>query len=246
MPDIVVDDGARIHVEEHGEGPPVVLLHGALAAGGAFRGQLPALRDGARVLLVDQRGHGRSSRFKPGERVSMARLVEDAAAVIEHAGGRAHVVGASMGGLVAAKLAEERPGLVDALVLMSTPSGPDPEWMAYFAGTPPEGLPAATQRLARHWHGEPDWRDLARLLFAHFAAPPPVAFATRPRPTRALVLQATSDELLDARDAEAWVDRIDAPATAQRMPGDHAFFADGRDGTKAANRALRAFLIPRP
>lgn len=242
MPEHVMDDGARIHVEAHGEGPPVLFLHGALAAGGAFRGQLPALRDRFRVLLVDQRGHGKSTHLAPGEGIVLDRLVADAAAIIDANGGRAHVVGASMGGLVAARLAEAHPSRVDALALVSTPSGPDEGWMRFFARTSPEALPAATQRLARHWHGEPYWRDLARALFAHFADPPPGAFAAKPRPRRALVMQARDDELLAAGDAEEWVSRIDAPATTLATTGGHAFFADGRSGTRAANEALRSFL----
>lgn len=242
MPDLAMDDGARLHVEEHGSGPVVLFLHGALAAGGAFRGQLPALRDRYRVLLVDQRGHGKSSRFREDEGVDLARLVRDAAAVVDAHGGRAHVVGASMGGLVAARLAEAHPERVDALALLSTPAGPDPGWMAFFAGTPPEALPEATQRLARHWHGEPDWRGLARRLFAHFASPPPDAFAQRPRAARALVMQAVDDELLDPGDADAWARRIDGPATVARAEGGHAFFADGRGGTRSANQALARLL----
>ena len=237
-----MDDGARIHVEVHGEGPVVLFLHGALAAGGAFRGQLPALRERHRVLLMDQRGHGRSSRLRDDEDVDVARLAADALAVVDAHGGRASLVGASMGGLVAARVAQDRPEAVDALALLSTPAGPDEGWMAFFAGTPPEALPPATQRLARHWHGEPDWRVLARRLFRHFAAPPTDAFARRPRPRRALVMQAVDDELLDPGDAQAWAARIEAPVLVEPAAGGHAFFADGRDGTRAANRALARLL----
>lgn len=239
---VETDDGARLHVETYGAGEPVVFLHGALAAGGAFRGQVPSLKERYQALLVDQRGHGRSSRLREDEAISIERLVRDACAVVDAFGGRAHVVGASMGGLVAARLAQDHPERVDALALLSTPAGPDEGWMAFFARTPPDALPDATQRLARHWHGEPDWRVLAQRLFGHFAAPPPDAFAQRPRATRALVMQATDDELLDAGDADAWARRIDGPVTVERPAGGHAFFADGRDGTRAANKALTRLL----
>ena len=242
MPDHAMDDGARIHVEVQGAGPVVLFLHGALAAGAAFRGQLPALRERCTVLLMDQRGHGRSSRLREDEAVSVARLARDAVAVLDAHGGSGSLVGASMGGLVAARVAQDHPERVDALALLSTPAGPDEGWMAFFAGTPPEALPSATQRLARHWHGEPDWRVLARRLFAHFAAPPADAFARRPRARRALVMQATGDELLDPGDAEAWAARIEGDVDVARPPGDHAFFADGRAGTKAANHALARLL----
>jgi surfactin synthase thioesterase subunit len=58
------------------------------------------------------------------------------------------------------------------------------------------------------------------------------------------VVQATHDEILADNDFEAWVERIDGAVTVVRAPGDHAFFADGRAGSRAANAALRDFLPP--
>jgi pimeloyl-ACP methyl ester carboxylesterase len=190
--------------------------------------------------MPDQRAHGRSTGTDP----DLATLVDDARRMLDALSpdAPAHLVGVSMGGMVAAQVATRWPERVATLTLISAPPAPDPKWMAYFRDTPPEGLPEATQRLARHWHGEPRWRELARALFARFSAAPPDAFAGRPRVARALVMQATGDELLSADDPELWRARIDGAATIERPPGDHAFFADGRDGTRAANRSLRRFL----
>ena len=59
----VEHDGALIHYEAHGAGSPVILLHGGLGHGGNWGHQVPALlADGHRVILIDSRGHGRSTR----------------------------------------------------------------------------------------------------------------------------------------------------------------------------------------
>ncbi|MFX5693188.1 alpha/beta fold hydrolase, partial [Acinetobacter baumannii] len=56
-------DGARIWCSAHGSGPPVLLLHGGLGPSGNWGYQVPALVGaGHRVVLIDSRGHGRSSR----------------------------------------------------------------------------------------------------------------------------------------------------------------------------------------
>jgi pimeloyl-ACP methyl ester carboxylesterase len=59
----VAHDGARIWYTSHGSGPAVVMLHGGLGHSGNWGYQVPALLDsGYRVVLVDSRGHGHSTR----------------------------------------------------------------------------------------------------------------------------------------------------------------------------------------
>src|SRR4029077_9405050 len=59
----VEHDGARIWYAVYGSGPPVILLHGGLGHSGNWGYQVPALvRSGYRVVLIDSRGHGRSTR----------------------------------------------------------------------------------------------------------------------------------------------------------------------------------------
>lgn len=106
--------------EEFGTGEPVVLVMGAGSPGRVWRAyQVPALTAaGYRVILFDNRGVGDSS---PGsEGFTMGDLTEDLAVVVEKvAGGRAHVVGTSMGARMAQRLALTRPELVDRLVLLA-------------------------------------------------------------------------------------------------------------------------------
>jgi pimeloyl-ACP methyl ester carboxylesterase len=59
----VENDGARIWYASYGSGWPVILLHGGLGHGGNWGYQVPALLDaGYRAVLIDSRGHGRSTR----------------------------------------------------------------------------------------------------------------------------------------------------------------------------------------
>lgn len=239
-------EGARFHVEvEEGPGPLVLFLHGALASGQAFRGQRASFRGAFRMAFPDLRGHGRSSHGGADvawESLSQEQMLRDVLALMDALGPHApaHLVGVSMGGLLAAHATARAPHRVASLALVSAPGLVVPERKAFFARTPPEGLSAQTQRLSALWHGEPYWRDLARHLFARFAQGE--AFPERVQVERALVLQAAHDELLVPAEADAWAARIEGQVQVVRPPGDHAFFADGRAGTLAANRALRAHL----
>ncbi|MBL8064114.1 MAG: alpha/beta hydrolase [Anaerolineales bacterium] len=59
----VEQDGARIWYAAYGAGQPVILLHGGLGHGGNWGYQVPTLMDsGYHVVLIDSRGHGRSTR----------------------------------------------------------------------------------------------------------------------------------------------------------------------------------------
>jgi pimeloyl-ACP methyl ester carboxylesterase len=239
-------ESARFHVDvEEGPGPLVLFLHGALASGQAFRGQRASFRGAFRMAFPDLRGHGRSSRGGadvPWESLSQEQMVRDVLALLDalSPGEPAHVVGVSMGGLLGAHAAARAPSRVRSLALVSAPGHLVPARQAFFASTPPDGLSAQTQRLSALWHGEPYWRDLARHLFRRFAQGE--AFPERVPVARALVLHAEHDELLVPSEADAWAARIDGEVRVERPAGDHAFFADGRAGTMAANRALRAHL----
>lgn len=249
MIELRMDDGARIVVATDGraDGPPVLMLHGALAAHQAFRSQLVALRGDFRLAMPDLRGHGASSHLgaeASWETFSIPRLAQDSIAIMDAISPDApvHLVGVSMGGLTAAWAAALRPERVASLALLSTSATGSPKRRRYFAEMSPESLPKGTQILSSKWHGEPYWRTLARGLFAHFASQTGEAYPQRLVAPRALVMQATHDEILEPSEAEAWVDRIDAPTVLVRPPGDHAFFADGRAGSRAANAALWAHL----
>lgn len=102
-------DGARIWHASFGDGPPVVLLHGGLGHGGNWGHQVPALlAAGYRAIVIDSRGHGRSTRdARPYSYECMAsdvRAVLDALRIE-----RARFVGWSDGACVALVLAARTP-----------------------------------------------------------------------------------------------------------------------------------------
>ncbi len=122
MPQALVN-GVRIHYEEAGSGPPVLLIMG-LGASLDWWGTLPAsLAPRFRVITFDNRGAGRSSH--PTGRYSIRQMADDALGLMDAVGmDRAHVLGYSMGGMIAQEIAIANPGRVDRLILAATgPSG---------------------------------------------------------------------------------------------------------------------------
>src|SRR6478672_5180640 len=87
-----------------GSGVPVLLLMGLGTDAHAWEKQAPVLGAKRRVIVVDNRGVGRSG--KPPGPYTTAMLARDALAVLDAAGvERAHVVGLSLGGMIAQELA---------------------------------------------------------------------------------------------------------------------------------------------
>ncbi|NTX24104.1 alpha/beta fold hydrolase [Burkholderia cepacia] len=102
-------DGARIWHASFGHGPPVVLLHGGLGHGGNWGNQVPALlAAGYRAIVIDSRGHGRSTR--DAQPYSYERMASDVLAVLDalHVD-RARFVGWSDGACIALVLADRAP-----------------------------------------------------------------------------------------------------------------------------------------
>jgi 3-oxoadipate enol-lactonase len=114
----------RIAWERHGSGTPLLLIHGLGYARWGWEPVLPGLAERFDVMLFDNRGIGESD-APPGP-YTAAEMADDAIQVLDEAGvGRAHVVGTSLGGMVAQELALGHPDRVDRLVLAcTTPGGP--------------------------------------------------------------------------------------------------------------------------
>jgi pimeloyl-ACP methyl ester carboxylesterase len=120
---IVTANDVELYVETHGDGDPVLLLHGWPDSGELWRNQVPVLAEaGFRVIVPDLRGFGRSSRPDGVHRYTLASSVADVAAVLDAAGApAAHVVGHDWGAAVAWLVAMHLPDRVRTLTALSVP-----------------------------------------------------------------------------------------------------------------------------
>ncbi len=120
----------------HRRRPWLVLIQGMGLDRLGWEPVLRRLRRRFRLVLVDNRGSGHSDR--PAGSFAVADMAGDVVAVLDAAGiGRAHVLGMSLGGLVAQEVAIEHPDRVDGLVL----AGTTPGWPFAYP------MPAASVRL---------------------------------------------------------------------------------------------------
>ena len=126
----------ELYYEEKGRGDPLLLIMGLAADSTAWMFQVPAFAEKFRTITFDNRGVGRSS--KPTGAYTIHQMADDAAGLLRHLGvPRAHVVGVSMGGMIAQELALRHGGLVRGLVLACTYPEPDAdvERMRTFSAT---------------------------------------------------------------------------------------------------------------
>jgi pimeloyl-ACP methyl ester carboxylesterase len=181
-------NGLQMWYEVHGEGRPLVLLHGNLSTIGVdFGGIIPSLAKGRRVVGVEQQAHGHTADVdRP---LSIGQWARDTAALLGHLGiGQADVFGFSSGSAVAMQLALDHPELVGKLVLASFSyrlDGLHPGLLdnigqlqpEHLAGTPfeqgyarvapnPGDWPKLIEKIKEMEHDTPEWtaddlRDLA-------------------------------------------------------------------------------------
>jgi pimeloyl-ACP methyl ester carboxylesterase len=119
-------DGARIHYTATGSGPAVLLVQGVGIVGEGWRPQIDGLARRHRCIAFDNRGIGASTLGTA--RLTVEAMAADALAILDAARvTRCHVVGHSMGGLIAQAIALDAPERVASLTLMCTfrdgPSG---------------------------------------------------------------------------------------------------------------------------
>jgi len=117
-------NGVELAYELRGTGEPLIMIHGAQGDQSMFAGVAPTFTDQFQVLTFDQRGSGLSE--KPDMAYSMAMFADDTAALMEHVGfASAHILGVSMGGMIAQEFVLRHPQKTRSLVLgCTTPGGP--------------------------------------------------------------------------------------------------------------------------
>ena len=122
MPASFRHDGITIAYERAGEGPPLVLVHGAAGDARLWRPQLDALADEFTVIAWDEPGAGRSSDLPAG--FGLTDFADCLGGLVEATGvGPAHLCGLSWGGTVVLELYRRRPDLIRTLILADTYAG---------------------------------------------------------------------------------------------------------------------------
>jgi 3-oxoadipate enol-lactonase len=111
----------HIHYEEYGEGPPLIMILGLGQDTATWAFQISDFSEHFRLILLDNRDSGKSSSCsEPYTTETMAR---DILGFMDHLGlDRAHILGTSMGGMIAQQVALMAPERVISLVLASTTS----------------------------------------------------------------------------------------------------------------------------
>jgi pimeloyl-ACP methyl ester carboxylesterase len=227
-------NGIGLFHAEYGAGPAVVLLHGGLANADYWRLQIPALAAHHRVVVLDSRGQGRSTR--DARPFSYALMEADVLALMDVLNiPAAALVGWSDGGIVALRIAIDHPERVTALFAFGAnadpsgvrPTGSSPVLAAYLArarrefaalSPTPSGFDDLRAAMARMWAAEPRFT-------------PDQLHAIR-APT--LIVGAEYDELI-RRAHPAWIASQIPEAHALILAGvSHFAFLQDPDGFNAA------------
>jgi pimeloyl-ACP methyl ester carboxylesterase len=241
MPDFESFDGLRLFYQDEGDGRTVVLLHGFAAdtnVNYVRSGILDLLLDeGYRVVTLDARGHGLSSKPTDSEAYAGDAMKRDVVAMFDHLGlDDVLLVGYSMGAHLALRLAPDEPR-IKAVVLLGigehgtgeTGEGRRDALVAVLEAESPDDVDDASLRQFRVMAGL-DREPLLAYVNARGSTGPD------PDDVDVPVLLVVGDDDENAGDPAPLADRLGA--TLVRVPGDH-FTANARP---ELHRALTAFL----
>lgn len=151
------DDGCRIAFDYRirDERPTLLLSPSLGTAMALFEPQVEALGDHFSILRYDPRGHGRSD--APPGATSLDRLGRDAIELLDHLGiARAHILGVSLGGMVAQWIGFRAPARAGLLVLANTSAyiGPPADWAGRIAVVAEGGMEAVADAVIERWFTE--------------------------------------------------------------------------------------------
>lgn len=169
-------NGIQLYYATAGEGEPVVLLHGGLANSDYWGQQVAALAQHHKVIVVDSRGHGRSTR--DSRPYSYDLMSDDVVALLDHLKiNKADIVGWSDGGIIGIDLAIRHPTRVNRIFSFAPntkTSGvkPDTEKNPVFASyieragneyrklsKTPDQYDAFVEQISHMWGTQPNWSD---------------------------------------------------------------------------------------
>jgi 3-oxoadipate enol-lactonase len=238
MPFVHVADGTRIHYEVTGRpgATPILMIQGLGASKNAWNLQRIAMATRFRSISLDNRGAGRSD--KPTQPFTLEQMADDAIAVLDAAGVEtAHVVGASMGGVISQIIAVKYPHRVRSLTLVCTACRNHPwrqELLQTWARTAEEKGMIEVGKEAAQWVMSP--RSFRRLVPA-FTWMGPLA-ALRPRHSFVSQIQAILDTREDLVDE---LSSITAPTMV--IVGNQDILTPRGDSEEIAERIPNAELV---
>jgi pimeloyl-ACP methyl ester carboxylesterase len=169
-------NGISIHYAIYGQGPPVIFLHGGLANADYWGGQVLPVAAHHTVILMDSRGHGRSTR--DARPYGYDLMADDVVALMDRLKvAKADIVGWSDGGIIGIDLAmrhRDRVGKVFAFAANTVTSGvkdgveKNPTFAAFikragqeyqaYSATPGE-YGAFVDQISKMWAEQPNWSD---------------------------------------------------------------------------------------
>ena len=238
MPFVHATDGTRIHYEVTGKSgaTPVLMIQGLGASKNAWNLQRIAMATRFRIISFDNRGAGRSD--KPEEPFTLEQMADDAIVVLDAAGiDTAHVVGASMGGVISQIVAVKFPHRVRSLTLVCTACRNHPwrqELLQTWAKTAADKGMIEVGKVAAQWVMSP--RSFRRLVPAFTWMGPLAAL----RPRHSFVSQI--DAILNTR--EDLVDQLSTiTAPTMVIVGNQDILTPRGDSEEIAERIPNAELV---
>lgn len=218
MPSIRIND-LDVNYEIAGEGQPLVMIHGLGSSLRDWEMQVPEFSKHYKVVTFDVRGHGRSS--KPRGPYSIPMFAKDAANLMRELDiVPAHVLGISMGGMIAYQLAVNHPELLRSLVAANC----TPELLIQTFGERFQmwqrqlivkfiGMRKMGEVLSQRLFIKPEQDELRQIFVERWAENDPKAYLAS---TRSLVGWSVVDQLGE----------LDIPTLIIAADGDYAFFGE--------------------
>jgi 3-oxoadipate enol-lactonase len=260
-----VAPGFRMYYELYGEGFPLLLINGLGSDHLEWLFQIPAFLPHFQVVVFDNRGTGGSG-VPPGP-YTTAQMADDVATLLETLGiARSHLLGVSLGGMIAQEVALRHPDRVDGLVLGCTGPGgtlsirPSPEAMAAFLGAGGGKPEAEIRRMIPFLYTEAyvqerpaEIDDFLRRRLDH--PTPPEGYAAQLAAAvshdaagrleriraRTLVITGDADRLVHWENSRRIAERIPGARLVVLPGAPHRLFAENAD---AFNREVLGFLMP--
>lgn len=249
---VLIRPGGALHLRVDGpDAAPAILMLNSLGTDLRLWDPLMPHLAGYRILRYDKQGHGLSDLW---DGTSIADHAADAIAVIEAAGRPVTLLGCSIGGMIAQRVAATRPDLVRALILsnsaarMGSPEG----WRDRIAAVEAGGMAAIAEAVMQRWFAAPFrataalalWRNMLTRTdgAGYVAACRALAAADEGASTAALRLPALV--IAGSEDGASPPDLVGA--TARMIPGAAFHVIDGAGHLPCAETpaAMAAILIP--